>query len=302
MKEALEHLAGRLWQTGTEYGPWQSAFSQDALRRAWLAVRANKGRGGSDGETLSQFERYLEANLATLQEELLAQRYNPRRVTQVLVPKPSGGWRPLTLWAIRDRVVQRAVYDYLEPAFERRFLPCSFGYRPGLSTADAAQAVRAAHRAGARWVLDADIEDCFGQMQSRIVLERLQRWLVPGPIRELIRRWLQAGVWNAWAGSGREAGTSQGGVISPLLCNLYLHPFDQQLSEERGLWLVRYADDFICLATDEKGIQRARRKAERSLRSAGLRLHPHKTRVTTFDEGFQFVGWFFVRDEIYQLK
>src|SRR5690606_16855206 len=116
----------------------------DALRRAWLVVRANQGRGGAAGETIAEFERHLELNLQMLRAELLQGRYRPKKVTGVLVPKPSGGWRPLTLWAIRDRLVQRAVYNYLEPHFERRFLDCSYGFRPGRSTADAAQAVQRA--------------------------------------------------------------------------------------------------------------------------------------------------------------
>lgn len=284
-----------------EYGPWQKAFTEDALRRAWTAVRANKGRGGSDGETVAQFERHLDLNLRELRAELLDGRYAPRNVTQILVPKPSGGWRPLALWAIRDRVAQRAVYNYLEPGFERRFLPCSFGFRPGLSTKDAAQAVQQAREAGANWVVDADIKDCFGQMESRRVLKQLDRWQVPGAIKELIRRWLQAQVWNAWRGDG-QANVSQGGVISPLLCNLYLHPFDQQM-QKRGRWLVRYADDFVCLTQDEKEAHDAHKQAAKSLKRVGLQLHTHpqKTRITNFNEGFQFVGWFFIRDEMHRL-
>jgi group II intron reverse transcriptase/maturase len=283
------------------YPPWQSAFSLPALRRAWLHVRANKGRGGSDGETIAQFEAQLELNLRQLQQELTGQRYRPRHVTQVLVPKPSGGWRPLTLWAIRDRVVQRAAYDYLEPAFETRFLNCSYGFRRGRTTQDAAEAIMNARRDGAHWVLDADIKDCFSQMRNDKLLYRLRRWRVPGPMQELIRRWLNARIWNAWRGSATVAGTSQGGVISPLMCNLYLHPFDQAM-QQRGLHLVRYADDFVIMARHKTVLQGAKLWVTANLKRLGLQLHPQKTRVTSFDAGFQFVGWFFIRDEKYQLK
>ena len=288
-------------QPAADYGPWQTAFTADALRRAWVSVKANKGRSGSDGETWHQFERHLELNLRQLRSELLAGEYQPQRVTQVLVPKPSGGWRPITLWAIRDRVAQRAVYNYLEPVFEPRFLDCSYGFRPGRSTHDAAQAVQMARQAGAQWVLDADIKDCFGSMQDRLVLKRLQRWRVPQPIVTLMQRWLRAEVWNAWGSGARQAGTSQGGVISPLLCNLYLHPFDQALHKS-GIWLVRYADDFVCLSRDEKRIRQALKLADQTLQQLSLQIHPQKTRLTTFDEGFQFVGWFFIRNELFQLK
>lgn len=289
----------------SSFGPWQSAFSSEALRRAWLAVRANGGTAGADGATIARFERDLESELGQLSAELLALHYRPQRVTQVLVPKPRGDWRPITLWTVRDRVAQRAAHAYLEPAFERRFRPCSYGFRPGRQTRHAAEAVRRARAAGARWVFDADIKDCFGQMRNERVLDGLAAWGVPGPVRTLVGRWLNAGVWNA-PQRGSVAGTSQGGVISPLLCNLYLHPFDcsfdGRLALRRDLWLVRYADDFVILARDEQGVRRAAERAAAELRALDLELHPQKTRLTTFDEGFQFVGWFFVRDEMYELK
>lgn len=287
------------------FGPWPSAFSPEALRRAWLAVRANGGAAGADGATIARFERDLDRELAELSGELLSLRYRPERVTQVLVPKPRGDWRPITLWTVRDRVAQRAAHAYLEPAFERRFRPCSYGFRPGRQTRHAAEAVGCAREQGARWVLDADIKDCFGQMRSERVLGQLEQWAVPGPLRTLVSRWLNAGVWNA-PQRGAVAGTSQGGVISPLLCNVYLHPFDCALdgggAVRRDLWLVRYADDFVILARDERAVRRAADRAAAELRALNLELHPQKTRLTTFDEGFQFVGWFFVRDELYELK
>lgn len=283
-----------------EYAAWQSAFSQEALRRAWLAVRANQGTSGADGATLAEFEAELGANLSSLRRQLLDGSYRPRRVTQVLVPKAGGNWRPISLWTIRDRVAQRAVYNYLEPAFEGRFLPCSFGFRPGRTTESAAQAIRHARRAGAEWVLDADIKDCFSSMDSRRLMYLLRDWQVPGPIRELLNHWLKAKVWNAWAG-GREAGTSQGGVISPLLCNVYLHPFDVAF-QRRGLTLVRYADDFVILGRTENVIRKAQKSAADELAALGLEIHPQKTRITRFDDGFQFVGWFFIGNEMYQLR
>lgn len=288
-------------QSTTTFPPWQSAFAAEALRRAWLAVRANGGTSGADGETVAKFERHLDVHLAELQRELLDGSYRPQRVTQVLVPKPTGSWRPITLWAVRDRVVQRAAHDYLEPVFERRFLPCSFGFRPGRGTREAAEAIGRARAGGAEWVVDADIKDCFGQMENGRLLGQLRRWGVPGPVRSLVERWLYAEVWNGWRGSKETAGTSQGGVISPLLCNVYLHPFDQAM--QRRAWrLVRYADDFVVLARDERAARAAQERAAAALRRLGLQIHPQKTRITRFGDGFQFVGWFFVRDEVFQLK
>jgi RNA-directed DNA polymerase len=283
------------------FPPWQAAFGLDALRRAWLAVRSNKGRGSSDGDSLAGFEQALEENLSQLQKELLGNRYRPRRVTQVLVPKPDGRWRPLTLWAIRDRVAQRAVHDYLEPVFEAHFLSCSFGFRPNRTTQDAAAAISRARQDGAHWVLDADIKDCFGQMDSGRVRRQLLDWQVPRPICRLVDSWLEAKVWNAWSGSNRKAGTSQGGVISPLLCNLYLHPFDEAM-QLPDLWLVRYADDFVILSRQKARILRAEQQTAQNLNKLGLQLHPQKTRITHFDAGFQFAGWFFVHNKVFQLK
>ncbi|MCI0728542.1 MAG: hypothetical protein L0332_17730 [Chloroflexi bacterium] len=273
----------------------------DALRRAWLSVRANKGTSGADGETIAQFEQDIERYLGELRRELLGGAYRPRRVTQVLVPKASGDWRPLSLWTIRDRIAQRAVYNYLEPVVESRFLPCSFGFRPGRTTKDAALAVYQARQAGAQWVLDADIKDCFGQMDNGRLLRQLSQWRVPKPIAELVGRWLHARVWNAWLGNG-QAGTSQGGAISPLLCNIYLHPFDEALSGHRHLWLVRYADDLVVLGRNKGAVQQAEQLTARALQQLGLELNPKKTRQTAFADGFQFVGWFFIRDEMYELR
>lgn len=282
------------------YPPWRQAFTLDALRRAWTAVRANRGTAGADGVSLAAFERNLDANLKELRQELLDGSYRPRRVTQVLVPKGRDDWRPISIWNIRDRVTQRAAHNYLEPVFEPRFLPCSYGFRPGRTTESAARAVHAARRSGARWVLDADIKNCFGSMDDRRLLAMLVEWGTPEPIRRLIARWLEAQVWNAWAGRGK-AGTSQGGVISPLLCNVYLHPFDEAL-QQPGLNLVRYADDFVVLVASEKVAGRAQDRAATALQRLGLEIHPQKTRITHFDEGFQFVGWFFVHEEMYQLR
>ncbi|MBK8989888.1 MAG: group II intron reverse transcriptase/maturase [Chloroflexi bacterium] len=283
------------------YGPWQAAFEVDALRRAWLAVRANKGGGGSDGQTVADFEADLERHLNDLHQELVQQRYRPQPVKQILVPKADDKWRPLTLWTIKDRVAQRATYNYLEPVFDRQFLPCSYGFRNGRSTRDAAEAVLQARRAGAQWVLDADITDCFGQMRNKWVLKQLERWRVPGPVTALIGHWLHTRIGNAWRPEQTIAGTSQGSVISPLLCNIYLHPFDQAM-QQRGITLVRYADDFVILARHKAAIAWAQQWAALNLKRVGLEMNPHKTRVTTFAEGFQFVGWFFVREEMFQLK
>lgn len=283
------------------YGPWQAAYSQDALRRAWTAVRANQGGSGSDGQTIAEFERQLEKNLTDLSQELILQRYRPRPVKQILVPKKNENWRPLSLWTIRDRIAQRATYNYLEPVFDRQFLPCSFGFRSGRGTHDAAEAIAQARQEGVHWVLDADIKDCFGQMKNDIVLRQLAQWHVPGPIRTLTKHWLHAKIGNAWRPEQTEAGTSQGSALSPLLCNMYLHSFDLAMQKPQ-MTLIRYADDFVILSKHKRVIQGAHHWANANLKRLGLKMRPDKTRITNFEEGFQFVGWFFVGSEMHRLK
>jgi group II intron reverse transcriptase/maturase len=283
------------------YGPWKTAYTQDALRRAWTSVRANKGGSGSDGQTIAEFETELEKNLHDLHLELTQMQYQPKPVKQILIPKANTNWRPLTLWTIRDRIAQRATYDYLEPVFDRQFLPCSFGFRHGRSTQDAAEAIAQAHASGAEWVLESDVEDCFGQMRNQIVLKQLKQWHVPGSIRELIRRWLVTKIGNAWRPDQTHAGTSQGSALSPLLCNLYLHPFDRAM-QQRGITLVRYADDFVILGKHQAAVKWAQHWAGLNLKRLGLNMKASKTGITCFQTGFQFVGWFFVANEMYQLN
>lgn len=282
------------------YPPWQSAFSLNALRRAWLIIRANKGSGG-DGETLATFEETLESNLTQLRGELLNGSYRPQAVKQVLVPKSDSRWRPITLWTVRDKIAQRAVYDYLDPIWETCFLPCSYGFRAGRSTEDVAEAILAVRQRGAVWVFDADITDCFGRMRTDRLLQLLHEWRVPRPLVDVIRHWLQARIFNAWRGGRTLAGTSQGGVISPLLCNLYLHAFDEQM-QQTECYLIRYADDFVLLGRKKRAVLAGQAHATTTLNRFGLEINPHKSRITHFDEGFQFVGWFFINNRTFPLR
>lgn len=286
-------------QCSLSYPPWQSAFSEDALHRAWLSVRANKG-AATGRDSVRDFENALTANLKQLQDALLSHSYRPHPVKQILVPKSGDDWRPITLWTVVDRVVQRAVYNYLEPVWDPFFLDSSHGFRPNRSVGTAVQAIQMAYQQGARQVVEADIQDCFGSLDNARLLRLLRQWNTPAPIYQLLDHWLHARIVNAWRGRNC-AGASQGGVISPLLCNLYLHSLDRAL--QRPDWrLVRYADDFVVLAMTSRSAQAALKHTTHTLRQIGLQIHPHKTHLTTFDAGFQFVGWFFIRDEVHQLR
>ncbi len=251
--------------------------------------------------TIRRFESDLETNLADLRAELLVGKYRPKPVKRLLVPKPGGDLRPLALWTLRDKVVQRLIHDCIAPYFERHFLDCSFGFRPDRGVADAVKAVvehREAHR---RWVADVDIKDCFDSLDSDLLMRFVRQQIKDRTILRLIRAWLDARVFNALRGSGVRAGASQGAVISPLLANVYLHQVDVRLTGQ-NYRLVRYADDMLICCRRKQKAHQALRAVEAALRQVRLRLNPHKSRVVHVDQGFQFLGVFFLRNEHFYLK
>ncbi len=292
-------------------GCWSSLapqiYAAANLLQAWRKVKANGGGPGVDGENLRDFETHLDTNLKGLQSQLRRGVYEPQKVKRVLVPKASGGLRPLAILTIRDRIVQRAVYDVLAPLYERRFLDCSYGFREGRSLQQAAQRVAQWRDQGRRWVVDGDIKDCFERIEHRRLMQMIQRdtddWLV----LRLIERWLNAQVFNEMSGRGAQTsrdpavGTFQGGVISPLLANVYLHAFDQQMLQSK-LALVRYADDWLILCAKKPEADAALERATQALSQLRLAINPYKTRVVSFEEGFRFLGVFFVRNEQYVLS
>ncbi len=275
-------------------------FSMDSLRRAWLKVRAAGGAAGIDGVTIRKFEQNLEPNLARLRSDILTRRYKPQRVKRLFAPKPNGGLRPLALWALRDKVTQRVVYDCIEPYFETQFLACSFGFRPGRNIDHVVQAVTAHREANRRWVADIDIKSCFDSLDPDLVMRFVSRQIHDALILRLIRAWLDAHVFNALSGPTTAAGASQGAVISPLLANVYLHQVDVQLTRQ-GLHLIRYADDLLICCRRKHEAEAAMQATAAALRRVRLQLHTHKSRVVHFDEGFQFLGVFFLKNQYYYL-
>lgn len=271
-------------------------FSMAALRRAWLKIKATGGGAGVDGVTIEKFEANLETNLARLRDDLLSGRYRPQRVKRLLVPKPNGGLRPLALWSLRDKLAQRVVYDCIEPYFERHFLACSFGFRPGRSIGDVVEAVTVQRRAHRRWVADIDIKDCFDSLDSRLMLRFVRQQVREPFILRLIRAWLKAKVFNALTGPQTEAGASQGAVLSPLLANVYLHQVDVALTRQ-GLHVVRYADDVLIFCRRKAEAEQALQAAAAALGRVRLEMNPHKSGVVHFDRGFKFLGVFFLRNE-----
>jgi RNA-directed DNA polymerase len=270
-------------------------FRRDVLWRAWAMVRSNNGAPGTGKITLDAVEEYgIDRLLGELASELRERRYRPLPARRVLIPKPgTDEKRPLSVPAVRDRIVQAALKIVPGPVFEAGFLPCSFGFRPRLSAHDALQVPVEASARGRRWVVETDIASCFSAIPHEQLMEAVEERICDQPVLKLLRAMLRAGVMDGGQVRREAAGTPQGGVISPVMCNVYLHRLDRAWDERDGI-LCRYADDLIVMCWSRSQAEAALERLTVLLAGLGLEPKAAKTRIVHLEEGgpgFDFLGF-----------
>jgi group II intron reverse transcriptase/maturase len=266
---------------------YDKVHRRDVLERAWELVRANRGAAGIDRQTIAEVEEYGVARLLDgLAADLRNGSYRPLAARRVFIPKPGRPHeqRPLSIPSVRDRVVQAAAKIVLEPIFEADMLECSFGFRPRRSAHDALQVLVDEAWDGRRWVAESDVSDCFGAIPHDRLMSAIEERIVDRHVLKLLRAMLRAGVMQDGAVTRGVAGTPQGGVISPLLCNVYLHRLDRQWAERGARVLVRYADDLLALCRTRAEAEAALAALRMMLAELGLELKDAKTRIVHLSE------------------
>lgn len=273
-------------------------YAMANLRSAWEKVMRNAGSAGVDRWTVERMEKQLEPELARLRDQLRSGAYRPQPVLRRYIDKPgTTSKRPLGIPVVRDRIAQGAARQVLEPIFEKEFAEHSYGFRPGRSAKQALRRVEGLLKGGNAWVVDADLKSYFDTIPQDRLLGLVKRRVADGRMLALVQSFLEAGVMEEGEGwIPTECGTPQGGVISPLLANIYLNPLDHKVAQA-GYEMVRYADDFVVLCRSEAEARSALELIAGWVREAGLKLHPEKTRVVdaTQKGGFDFLGYHFER-------
>ena len=296
-KRMLDRLAQSEGKT-VWYSLWDKVWAEGNLNQATLEVVLNHGSAGVDGMSTEQWARQWSEQVPWLSRQLRSGEYRPQPVKRAWIEKPgSSEKRPLGVPVVRDRVVQGSLKHVLEPIFERDFAEQSYGFRPGRGCMGALRRVEELLLEGQVWVVDADLKSYFDTIPHDRLLELIGQRVVDGKVLELIEAFLKAGVMEGmkdWEPT--EAGTPQGGVISPLLANAYLNPLDHLMAGQ-GRQMVRYADDLVILCRSAAEAQAALGALEKWVTQAGLTLHPTKTRIVNAGDagGFDFLGYHFER-------
>jgi RNA-directed DNA polymerase len=291
-------------EQGVKGGQWFSLIDkvhpERTLHAAFAQVAANKGAAGVDHVTIKMFADRQEANLKKLSEELRSGHYQPQQIRRHYIPKPgSKEKRPLGIPTVRDRVVQTAALMALEPIFEHEFAEHSYGFRPGRGCKDALRRVDKLLKAGHTYVVDADLKSYFDTIPHDRLMALVGQKVSDGRVLSLIESFLKQGVLDGLREWTPEEGSPQGGVISPLLSNIYLNPLDHLMAEQ-GFEMVRYADDFVILCRSPEEAARALAVVQQWTAEAGLKLHPEKTKIVDATVAtFDFLGYRFAKGRRY---
>jgi len=295
LQEKLGHAA-KINRKRRFHALYDKVYRMDVLQEAWRRVRSNQGAAGIDKQTLQDIDKMgAHSFLLSCHQALKESNYHPQPVRRKYIPKKDGKMRPLGIPTVRDRVIQMASKLVIEPIFEADFKECSFGFRPGKSAKQALERVRKACNRKGNWVVDVDIQGYFDNINQEKLLMLVEMRISDRRILKIIRRWLKAGVMEEGKIKHSELGTPQGGVISPLLANIYLNYFDK-LWEKHGAdigELTRYADDFVIVCKTRKDAIRTLAIIQAIMKRLELTVHPTKTRLVgmwTGEKGFDFLG------------
>lgn len=289
--ETIIHNPACLQKTREAYNLIDQVLDPKNLNLAWDQVSSKKGKPGPDGISIERWARNWEENLERLSLQVRSNCYKPGLPKRIKVIQHGGKVRELTLFNVSDKVLQRAVLNVVEPEFDKRFLPCSHGYRPKRSVATAVQQVLSHRDSGKTWVLDADIRTCFDSIDQKLLSERFRKVIKDWHINRLMEIWLLA----SRKFHNIPIGIPIGAVLSPLWCNIYLHLLDARVSSARYA-LVRYADDFAIFAKEEQEVEKARSLVQSTLSFLHLTFADEKTRILNFKQGFRFLGVEFLND------
>ena len=281
------------------YSLIDKVYAMENLHQALKHVKSNNGAPGIDGETVKDFAMTLEDKLTIIHVELKTGTYEPDPVKRVEIEKEDGSKRPLGIPTVKDRVVQQALRQIIEPIFEPDFHPSSYGYRPNRSCQNAvAKAEQFLRRYGLTHVVDMDLSKCFDTLDHERIIQGVNRKISDGKVLGLIRQFLTAGVMQDGAVTETTVGSPQGGVISPLLANIYLDEFDQKM-KALNIRIVRYADDILIFATSERQAKKYQKIATEILeQELKLKVNATKTHITSLEQGVPYLGFVIYTDYI----
>lgn len=266
-------------------------ITKELLEESFKAVKRNRGAAGIDKVSIELYSRYIGTNLSLLLRKLKTRCYVPKPLKRVFIPKGKGKMRALGIPAVECRVAQEVVRRLINPIFERLFHNNSFGFRPGRNCHQAVKKVKEYLKQGYTHVVDADIKGFFDKIPHNLIMAEVATEIADGNILQLIERFLKAGVMEEGQLRPTPKGTPQGGVISPLLANIVLNPLDHEL-ERNGYKFVRYADDFVILCKSKQQATKALDLVKEILEGKmGLELSPEKTKICSYSEGFDFLGF-----------